>query len=1286
MAVRKRLGDLCEWKTRAFKPALSLVRSIERFLDEFAPDGLSGEDSILWEIPLRSSGDTPGTVGLKIDKKAKGWKINAGEVEAILSIWMANLEAHNTTHANHDKNMEWQRSKAGVALGVDYCRILGRKYDNGVLERDINCSKHKNVKIVIGYTEPTEAKGPQTLLVQHSTAATATIVVQHLFTHFIWTIVDRLPKHFLGQGPPMFMIIKSGIGRKLSHQNLTKFVLHAEKEDLGTFDDVLLCLIPVFSIKDRLPNDATFQFDLSGFPERRSWPKAASNYSALLKSMSKSPPSVTEDSLTLTEVAYALDYIYMMALDAKHSRRDEYTNTNKEAKQQESLGTKNSRTDSNTAKADFMISGQQSTKDLQDLQTYISKAFPGALNKMWLFYKLQGRAEFFLELKESCHKRTKEATWLLEPMSQDMKVFMEQIRFTKLHQQTSNNKQIDLGELQEKKFETRDVFGWTALHYAAACDDLQVIGCSSAGQAALSDEKRPKDWWFDNFGRSPIHIACLSGNLQFLNILLANSSDQDVRSALQYRGVDGMTPVHLAVVGGHEKCLQAFFKLSYFYELDFKEDAWKRSPVHLAIAQGKYSCCTALLENGELEFKPSTLDTLGKSALSYLDEKNDEDKLLTTLQEKHERSIDSVNRAQESPLHLAVHRKNDELVGRLLSMGAHLSTNKDKSQSPLMLACSLGRLKMVKTMLESKSRAAEDQDGKGKLALHYVAESRECDDEVRPEIMNRLVEAMRNADMKSIDVKDNHGRTPLHIATENANISAVSTLISSGADPNTKDKDGANALHYALSSWRGGQRSAEGMQKITQSLLTKAPACMDATDNMGSTPLTLACRMGKPLGFIHHVVELSKQKGSKINFNQPDGLFGQSPLTWACEMEEKAIVMTLLESAAVDLSQRSTGYMGYTPLHFALKKKNQQIVQMLVCNPKRHADIDVPSSESPDLIEFACRESDRHCIETLLLHPEAKSSKFLTSAWKRAVQQPSRIADMTWFVHEWEVAILEPQNNVPFPLHELAEVGRLETFHSLLQDEKLHHQFDDNGWTPVDVASKYRHNDLAEFLRKNEPPRDVKVDPYAEPSTFVNLFRGPELETSTCHSHDQCFHENLDITLPKNDPLHEQFCYLRTKQPVPPNVEYFYFEVKIIRPLEMKECAVGFCQEDVLENRLPGWDEGSFAYHGDDGGFYVSNASGDPQENDEIFDKDDVVGCGLNLKTGHGYRSKNGVLLGSSHRFQETQFSTGRFYPWIAAKTNGEGDQFKVQVTLRSSEEHPFQYKGSYNGGLLRNE
>ncbi|KAF5624085.1 serine threonine phosphatase 6 regulatory ankyrin repeat subunit A [Fusarium tjaetaba] len=37
MLVRKRLGDLVRWETEAFKPALALARSIERFLDEFMP-------------------------------------------------------------------------------------------------------------------------------------------------------------------------------------------------------------------------------------------------------------------------------------------------------------------------------------------------------------------------------------------------------------------------------------------------------------------------------------------------------------------------------------------------------------------------------------------------------------------------------------------------------------------------------------------------------------------------------------------------------------------------------------------------------------------------------------------------------------------------------------------------------------------------------------------------------------------------------------------------------------------------------------------------------------------------------------------------------------------------------------------------------------------------------------------------------------------------------------------------------------------------------------------------
>ncbi|CEI67725.1 hypothetical protein FVEN_g9535 [Fusarium venenatum] len=89
----------------------------------------------------------------------------------------------------------------------------------------------------------------------------------------------------------------------------------------------------------------------------------------------------------------------------------------------------------------------------------------------------------------------------------------------------------------------------------------------------------------------------------------------------------------------------------------------------------------------------------------------------------------------------------------------------------------------------------------------------------------------------------------------------------------------------------------------------------------------------------------------------------------------------------LDLSQEAPDYKHYTPLHFALEEKNQDIVEMLVGNPERCADINVPPiSGYADILEFACQESDEDCTKSLLLHPEAKSSKFLLSAWKRAVQ------------------------------------------------------------------------------------------------------------------------------------------------------------------------------------------------------------------------------------------------------------------------------------------------------------
>lgn len=168
--VRKRFGDLCKWKSSASKPALALARSIERFLEEFLPSGLpvtknarevsheivhehalentTGDlasnslpatsepleegDRIEWKIPFSSSEASAQTeVKLLITRRpsqdgtARRWEVDLGGVEAVLSLWMANLEAKSSRQDKNDKSTDWRR--VGVASNVDDI------YENSIL-------------------------------------------------------------------------------------------------------------------------------------------------------------------------------------------------------------------------------------------------------------------------------------------------------------------------------------------------------------------------------------------------------------------------------------------------------------------------------------------------------------------------------------------------------------------------------------------------------------------------------------------------------------------------------------------------------------------------------------------------------------------------------------------------------------------------------------------------------------------------------------------------------------------------------------------------------------------------------------------------------------------------------------------------------------------------------------------------------------------------------------------------------------------------------------------------
>lgn len=73
---------------------------------------------------------------------------------------------------------------------------------------------------------------------------------------------------------------------------------------------------------------------------------------------------------------------------------------------------------------------------------------------------------------------------------------------------------------------------------------------------------------------------------------------------------------------------------------------------------------------------------------------------------------------------------------------------------------------------------------------------------------------------------------------------------------------------------------------------------------------------------------------------------------------------------------------------------------------------------------------------------------------------------------------------------------------------------------------------------------------------------------------------------------------------------------------------IGFSSKSVPLSRLPGWEPESWAYHGDDGNSFCCQSSG--RTYGPPFTAGDIIGCGVNFRTGSAFFTKNGEHLGMS--------------------------------------------------------
>ena len=126
----------------------------------------------------------------------------------------------------------------------------------------------------------------------------------------------------------------------------------------------------------------------------------------------------------------------------------------------------------------------------------------------------------------------------------------------------------------------------------------------------------------------------------------------------------------------------------------------------------------------------------------------------------------------------------------------------------------------------------------------------------------------------------------------------------------------------------------------------------------------------------------------------------------------------------------------------------------------------------------------------------------------------------------------------------------------------------------------------------------------------------------------------------------------RTDHPMPPQCGIYYYEAtivsrgkegQVISILDMKTIlifdrliGIGFSGSKASLEKLPGWEPESWAYHGDDGNSFCCQSPA--KQFGPKFTTNDVIGCGVNFKTGCAFFTKNGINQGKHNRYPRLSF------------------------------------------------
>ncbi|CAH3180194.1 unnamed protein product [Porites evermanni] len=362
----------------------------------------------------------------------------------------------------------------------------------------------------------------------------------------------------------------------------------------------------------------------------------------------------------------------------------------------------------------------------------------------------------------------------------------------------------------------------------------------------------------DMDGSSLLHMAVDSGNLKIVELSLQSGA-----RARYPKASDRSTAFHLACGQGSLETVKRLANhdpsICRIMLIDFKG----QTPLHKAAASDHVHVVEYLLDQGAAVDPP---DRDRCTPLFRAAEKGGVETIQLLLERGADVTVKSVQ--QKSVLHAAVSHPGAMEILLKEPSSAYLITDKDhRSFTPVHYAAGKGQAKNISLLMETNKAAAGVTSNELDTPLHIAAKFGWL----------AIVESLLvGRNIRMINLQNNKGMTPLHLACCNGHDQVVVFLLSQGATVEKQHEK--TPLHLA---------AIRGSKRCVVSILEKHPDCLNAVDENKNTALNLASFEGHD----EIVVYLMSQEDQEILMNS----YNQNLLDIALNEEKRNVAMAIAE-------------------------------------------------------------------------------------------------------------------------------------------------------------------------------------------------------------------------------------------------------------------------------------------------------------------------------------------------------------------------------------------------------